>query len=891
MTLFHMQWLLAALSIGCLAGAIIIAGNQLRGSFRQRILRWNILFIIGALSLISFFNLHSYEQQYLKSSQQVEQDMLEQAKQLIQQRATFIQAWILDENMRAEAQLKERLQSVVLQAIDTATHLIGTYQTSLNSQQLQQLVIESLRPQLFDNAKGFLFAVRLDGTMLFCAQHPEAEGTDISNRCDNEGVFYTKKMIDLCRQQGDGFVEYCIDDPKSGTCDKRKITYVHYFKPLNCLIGTGAFWEDFDEELQRTTFAKLDHLTSDYSLSIFGASYAGISLFGPAKGENVLAVQDMNGVFVVKELIRQAQRGGGFVQYQMPASVSTTSYPKISYCLPINAWNGYIGAGINLDNVAKNIAISKSSLESTIYQQLMRSAYFVPLIMVLLWYIGRRFSSTIERNLVHINKSLHAAVSDNKPIDLDEICFDEFVAIGNAANEMLEQRSEAENTTRWLAQFDPLTNMFNRHYAVECLGRLRHQTHTAGKLWLFILRVERLKQVNTTFGHNAGDHVLQTVAQRILQLETKPLLTARFSSSIFILVMELKKGSAGQMAFTLREKIAPRISYEDFSLQIDCSIGCVPFGSDEVNDLLNKANITLNLVRENRNLDNFLVYDESLEQQLQKTQKLEADLRRALDQPEQFFLHFQPIWDINNSRLAGFETLTRWRHPTNGMISPAVFIPLAEQKGLIVRLGNIIFEAACTTIARWLTKYPQLINDSLRLSVNMAPQQFITAGFIERTTKTLERHGIPYKMLCIEITETSLMEDPELAIQRIRTLNELGIKISIDDFGTGYSSLSYLNQFDVHTIKIDRSLVMNIDSNKTVESISAAIINLAHDLDLHVVAEGIETVQQLDKLHELGCDSIQGYLLGRPMPEAEAEKLLEQCALVWPVGSANSAQN
>lgn len=882
MTLFHMQWLLAALSLSCLSGAFLIAGSRLRGPFRQRILRWNILFVIGAISLISFFNLHSYEQQYTKRSQQVEQEMLEQAKQLIKQRATFLQAWILDENLHAETQLKERLQSIVMQAIETATHLIDTYHTSLNPQQLQQLIVESLRPLRYNNGRGFLFATRLDGTLLFCADHPGDEGRDISNRCDNDGVFYTKKMIDLCRQQGEGFVEYCVDKPGSDSCDNRKISYIHYFKPLNCFIGTGEFWADFDTELQHNIFAKLDHLSSEHGLSIFGASYAGVSLFGPAKGSNVLDVQDINGVFVVKELIQQAQRGGGFVQYQMPASVSSTSYPKMSYCLPIKAWNGYIGAGINLSSLATDIATSKNDLDSTLYSQLLHAAYFLPLIIVLLWYIGRRFSSTIEKNLILINQSLHAAVSNNQHIDLDNICFDEFVAIGKAANAMLDQRSAAESTTRWLAQYDPLTNLANRHHAMECLERLRHH-RASGTLWLFMLRVERLKYINSTFGHEAGDHVLQSVAQRILELEAKPLLSARLSSSHFILVIDLQKITAGQMAFILRERITPRISYQDFSLQIDCNIGCVPFASDEVGDLLNKANITVNMVRDNKNLENFLVYDEFLDQNLQKTQKLEADLRRAIDQPQQFLLHFQPIWDINNNYLRGFETLTRWQHPGNGLISPAVFIPLAEEKGLIVRLGEIIFEAACSTMARWLKKYPQLLNEPLRLSVNMAPQQFITDGFIERTTKTLERHGIPNNMLCIEITETSLMEEPELAIQRIRTLNELGIKISIDDFGTGYSSLSYLNQFDVHSVKIDRSLVMNIDKNKTVESISAAIINLAHDLNLHVVAEGIETVAQLDKLHQLGCDSIQGFLLGRPVAEAEAEKLLERRTLVWPV--------
>ncbi|MDY0189538.1 MAG: EAL domain-containing protein [Desulfuromonas sp.] len=886
MMLFHLQWLLAALSIGCLAGAIFIAGNRVRAPFRQRVLKLNILLVVGAIGLISFFNLHSYEQQYLEHSQLVEQELLEQAQELIKQRATLLQAWIADEDQQAEKQLKEQLQDVVLQAIDTATHLINTYHTTMNQQQLEKLVLDALR---HNNGHNSLFALRLDGTLLLRSDHHSSADADSDQSNNDDSLFCTTEIIERYRQQGEGFIQSCIDQSSCASGSKRKISYVHYFEPLDCFFATTELCQDFTAQRQQEMFAKLDKLDKldkDQKLTIFGASYSGISLFGPAKGENVLDVQDLNGVFVVKELIKQARQGGGFVRYSMPGSVINTSYPKLSYCLPIKDWNGYIGAGINLDNVALSIATSKRDLEATIYQQLLRSICFLPLIIVMLWYIGRRFSATIEKSMTHLSHALHTAVSDNQPIDLNKICFAEFITIGKAANEMLDQRNEAEKATRWLAHYDPLTSMVNHHYAVQCLERLRQETASDNKLWLFILRVDRLKYINNTFGHEAGDHVLRTVAQRMTQLETKPLLAARLSSSEFILVIELKKGGAEQMAITLREQIAPRISYDNFSLQTDCCIGCVPFSNDEVNELLIKANITLNLVRDNKSLDNFLVYDELLDQNVQKAQKLERDLRRAIEQPQQFVLNFQPIWDINKSCLVGFEALTRWHHPTKGIISPEVFIPLAEQKGLIVRLGEIIFEQACITMARWLSQHPRLANDTLRMSVNMAPQQFITDGFIEHTIHILERYGIPNNKLCIEITETSLMENPELAITRIRTLNELGIRISIDDFGTGYSSLSYLNQFMVNTVKIDRSLVMNIDSNKTVESISAAIINLAHDLNLHVVAEGIETVQQLDKLHQLGCDSIQGYLLGKPMPEDEAEQLIIQHALIWPEDSA-----
>ena len=881
MSLFHLKWLLGSLAIFFLLSALVLAGNRPQGTLRRMILKRNLLFIIGTISLISFFNLQTYEQQYQRRTLAIEQELLTQAKQQIQQRATFIHHWILDENTHAEEQLKQKLVTIVDQAVATASHLVEQYQSTLSETQLTQLIVEALRPMRFNHERGYLFATRLDGTALLFADRPEFEGRNMLPLKDRDGVYYVDEMIKLCRQHGGGFVNYRISKPGSGSWDHRKIAYVSYFSPLNCYIGTGEYSDNFALEIQQTIIAKLDHMATHHSLNIFAANYGGLSLFGPGKGQNVLHIQDKNGTFVVKELISKAKGGGGFVRYQMPPELAQNNYEKISYCLPVEAWNAYVGAGINLDHVAENIAVSRTELEQNIHRQILQATAFIPFIALFLWYIGRRLSATIENNVMTLEESLHTAVSDNQPINLDLINFDEFITIGQATNDMLEQRQQAEQNLEWLAHYDPLTGLINRHYAVKSLEIIRRKQQSVEALWLFMIDLNRFKHINNAYGHSTGDHVLETIAQRLQSLEPVPLLTARLSSNEFIFVVDLSTTTADKMANALRQNIRLPISHEEFNLQVDCSISGIPFAQNNVSELLHKADITIRLVKANRTHENYLLYDEPLDQTICKMEQMEKDLRQALLQPQQFELYFQPIWHLSTQTLKGFEALVRWHHPNLGMVSPAEFIPLAEQKGMIVSLGKIIFDRACQTLAHWLQLHPQLGGEPLRLSVNMAPQQFVTDQFIEEVLTTLEHYAVPPDMLCIEITETSLMDDPELAIQRIQSLKKIGITIAIDDFGTGYSSLSYLSQFEVDTVKIDRSLVKNIDQNHSVERISAAIISLAHDLNLQVIAEGIETEGQLQQLRQLNCDAIQGFLISKPLTAKNAEKLLKQRTLPW----------
>lgn len=1009
MTLFALKCFLGILTIVLLTASLSLSGHSTKGSLRQLTLKWNLLFFLAAACLISLINIQTNQRQFEISTQQLEQELRANAREQVKQHALFIQDLINNEIRQSTSQLRNQLTNIVTLATSTADHLYQSYQGKLSDKELSRLIIESLSSPRHSNDRNYLFAIQLNGTELLQLPQMGQKGGNILHYRDQEGVYFIKEMINLVKNHGEGFISYHIKKPGQDNREYKKLSYIKYFEPLNCVIGAGEYLDEHLKTTQQDLFDRLTKLTPEGPLTIFGANYEGISLFGPIKGQSALHIQDKDGLFIVKEFIALARDGGGFLSYQMPDNLTPEAYEKVAYCAPITEWQSYVGAGINLDSVEKHIALAHENLRRNINHQLNQALVFVIVVALLLWYISRRFSATIEQNVTNLNQSLQKAATSDQYLNLDAIHIDEFITIGQAANNMLLERHRVEETLheseakfrtalerapllvaifdtqqnvtfantlwfkaigemtategqpllqqllpveqydhfelafsqliqrqkhhkkldasfmnsasermdldlslvsipdtkdnsvsvllmakditakriseqklKWVANYDHLTGLANRYSCVEQLGILRQLPQSATTLWLFMINLNRFQHVNDAYGHDAGDYVLKEIAKRLLKTEPKPLLIARLSSDEFILSMASEEDiRPADIAALLQREIVKPLNYNGEQFQISSCIGAAPFAHNTIDQLLQQVAIAVRTGKEQKGKTNYIEYDSELEQAFQKTQQLEEALRFALQSPEQFQLYYQPIWNLNREKITGFEALIRWHHPTLGAISPATFIPLAEQCSLIIPLGKHIFSLACQTLQRWIKSDPLLIQEEIRLSVNMAPQQFMTDTFIDDIHTALDHYEVPASMLCIEITETSLMEDADLAAQRIQALKELGIVIAIDDFGTGYSSLAYLNQFDVDTVKIDRSLVDTISTDHSVAKISEAIIKLAHDLNLKVTAEGVECHDQLNHLKNLGCDNIQGFLVGKPQSESSASKLLLDRTLKW----------
>lgn len=438
--------------------------------------------------------------------------------------------------------------------------------------------------------------------------------------------------------------------------------------------------------------------------------------------------------------------------------------------------------------------------------------------------------------------------------------------------QLLEQRNQdLEQVTR----IDQLTGLPNRlglqEQSEQALERARR---SGSELMVAFLDVDRFKTINDSLGHASGDALLVEVARRLRQAVRSTDTVARLGGDEFVVVFEDIDDAfeAGHLADKLHGSLTAPVDVGDRHLSVSSSIGLsvFPADGDQMSALMRQADMAMYEVK-NRGRNGWLFFTEAMNQTIQERLSLEVDLRRSLEQ-EDFRLHFQPQWDIHGKQLVGWEALLRWQHPDRGAVSPATFIPVAEDTGLITPLGDWVLRQACREAVAW--RGPKL--ETCRVSVNISCRQFAQPHLDQEIEAILEQTGLAPERLELEITETVLMDDPQRAINVLRRLKDRGIRIAIDDFGTGYSSLSYLRSFPIDRLKIDRSFVTTSLSDPSGAAIVMAIISLSRSLGITTIAEGVETEEQRLFLLQQGCDELQGYLTGRPMPPEAIRSFLER---------------
>jgi diguanylate cyclase (GGDEF)-like protein len=416
-----------------------------------------------------------------------------------------------------------------------------------------------------------------------------------------------------------------------------------------------------------------------------------------------------------------------------------------------------------------------------------------------------------------------------------------------------------------LARHDALTGLANRtlflEKVAEALARMRRQGDTFA---ILMLDLDRFKTVNDSLGHPAGDALLKEIARR-LQVATREVdCVARFGGDEFAVLQAADPDQRGG-AITLSDRILAAVTepYEldGYKIVLETSIGIAlaPQDGDDAAELIKHADLALYRAKaEGRN--RYCFFAAAMETVARDRRELEDDMRRAIDSRE-FELHYQPIVDLVRRHCRGAEALVRWRHPQRGLIPPNQFIPLAEESGLIVPLGEWILRQACADAVKWPSQ--------LTVGVNLSPAQFKHGDLLAMLKATLHDTGLAPHRLVLEITETVLLENNAKNLALLREIRKLGVAIALDDFGTGYSSMTYLQMFPFDRIKIDQSFIQNMTHHEADAAIVVAIVGLGRSLDIPTVGEGVETVEQLVALRAAGCTLAQGYLFGRPLPMAE----------------------
>ena len=441
----------------------------------------------------------------------------------------------------------------------------------------------------------------------------------------------------------------------------------------------------------------------------------------------------------------------------------------------------------------------------------------------------------------------------------------------------ITERKQAEEQLHHLAYYDELTGLPNRTLFARLVDQalMVAQRNEASGCVLF-LDLNRFKRINDTLGRRIGDELLRQVAQRVRATLREEDVVARLSGDEFAVgLFDIRQHfEATTVAQKLQAALDAPFLIGGHDLRVGASIGISVFPQDghDAETLLGLADIAMERAKQAAaNPDRSVAfYSQDMNQGMQERMRIESGLRQALGNGE-LILYYQPKFEIGSDRIVGAEALVRWVHPTRGIVPPGEFIPLAESTGLIVQVGEWVLEQACAQAAIW----QRAGVPPLRLAVNVSAREF-TASLPERVADTLARYQLDPSWLELEITESTLMHDFERVTGIMDHVNQLGVALSLDDFGTGYSSLSYLKRFPIDTLKIDRSFTTGIPADGSDCAIAGTIISMARQLGLRVIAEGVETVEQLDFLRDAGCDEVQGYLYSKPLPAFEFERSLRE---------------
>lgn len=461
---------------------------------------------------------------------------------------------------------------------------------------------------------------------------------------------------------------------------------------------------------------------------------------------------------------------------------------------------------------------------------------------------------------------------------------EQFVAIKRNVTNMKVYEEQLD----YLSYHDPLTGLPNRLLFSDRLTRRLSEARNEGKmLAVMFLDVDRFKLINDTLGHNMGDMLLKEIADRLHSCLRDVDTLARMGGDEFTIIVSNIVSIEGVVVVAERivEALKEPFHIDDRELFVSVSVGISIYPSDgeDAETLVKNADTAMYRAK-GGSQSNCQLFTEAFNTADLERMTLENGLRKATERNE-LLLHYQPLVDMETGRTLGAEALVRWRHPEYGLVSPGRFIPLAEETGLIVPISYWVLRTACAQNKAWQDQGHPRITVSVNLSARLLHQE----GLVDRVSQILAETGLEPEYLDLELTESALMENADTAIRVLTELKNLGIRVSLDDFGTGYSSLSYLRKFPIDSVKIDQSFVKDITTNPDDAAIASAVVAMSHSLKLKVIAEGVETLEQLEFLRSLKCDEIQGYFISRPVPATELQQILEEPAIILRVDAFRRA--
>ncbi|MBM7557439.1 diguanylate cyclase (GGDEF)-like protein [Halanaerobacter jeridensis] len=564
---------------------------------------------------------------------------------------------------------------------------------------------------------------------------------------------------------------------------------------------------------------------------------------------------------LVQEMSQLSQQGGGAIKYPYTNHNTGELGIKYGYIEPIKGTNYFVGAGTyksNFDSIVDKIKTKVANIRDQTFYFLI---FGFILVMLIIFEVILIISNYINEHINKVLTGFQKVINGRLDYKLEHDNDDEFQKLVAGFNYMVERINN-------LTYSDPLTGLPNMNFLETSLGsELKNIQDEEETLYLLTLGISNFSLINSNYGYHLGNELLEQIFLRLDEIIDKETTIARKSDE-FILYFksEAQEAEVETLGEEIIEQLSTPYNFNEQLVYAEPKLGIAKSQNGQTNcdRLIKRSELALHFA--NQNAKEVLFYSSDMQGQLSDRVDLESKLRNALVR-EDFLLHYQPLVDSSKDEIVGVEALIRWDHPQEGMISPGQFIPIAEDTGMIVEIGDWVLEESCWQLKEW----QQQGYDDLMMSVNIAPQQFQNSAFVEEVSSIIERTGIEPQYLELEITERTVIENVEYTIDILNDLKELGVKIAIDDFGTGYSSLEYLTEFAIDTLKIDRAFI----HKQKNEAIVKTIIVMGDNLELSVIAEGVETEAELEFLAQNNCYLYQGYFYSRPLPVAEMIELLE----------------
>lgn len=837
--------------------------------------------ILFALALIGYIWVDSEYHHVQEDKERYAEDFVQTQKDLLQSEVIRIKKYLLRQKQLAEKNLEHTLQDQVYKAhtIAQATHI--QYKDKLPAHEIKKMIADTLRHMRFNEGRGYFFMTSLEGIEYLYPPNPEFEGKPISEIFPPKIQQLQFEMLDaISTPEKEGFVRYEWYKPGESKLLK-KYSFVKLFEPYGLIIGTGDYLADFEAQVK-------DKIFQDIAMVTFGLKNEGYFFINSYQGDlfvtngqyfagqkNIWDATDAKGVKVVQENARLAQNfpQGAFSTYTWKKNNGHEA-EKISYILGMDEWEIFIGAGTYLDTI--ETVIQEREVQ---YHELMKkraiSTMIVMLlaliiIIIVLYLIGLRLSHNIHL----FQHNLEASVDSWTKLDIKTLHFKEFKHLARSVNSMIDGLNRQAEELRHRASHDHLTSLPNRMHGSTQLDLMISHTikHQATAALLFI-DLDHFKEINDSLGHSAGDELLRQVSDRLRGTVREDDIVARLGGDEFTVITGVLKNrsEAESMAQKLLHALTVPYQIDGNELSVTASIGVsfFPDDGDNAEILLRNADSAMYEAKRNGR-NSYRLYTPEMTEEIFERFTITEELREVINKG-QLELYFQPQTELHTGELLGAEALIRWNHPERGLIPPNKFIPVAETSGQIIQIGDWVLEEACRKLKAWTAAGIHVP----KVAVNLSNQQ-VNSELVDKIKGLLKTYGCDPKTLELEITESCLMENPELMAQELGSLKALGVSIAIDDFGTGYSSLSYLKQLPINKLKIDRSFVRDIESDENDLAITRAIIAMGQSMNLCVIAEGIETQAQIDMLQKLGCSEGQGFFYSQPLPEQTFITYLEQ---------------